>query len=97
MQTAVIGQRYRVLVPLADDGFPADDEINRALGRPDCALVNDIWALHRVSAVVYQIGLLTSGNEPAALVGLRLPNGDGSLHVQLLPTLWLEPEPREAR
>ncbi|NDL57107.1 hypothetical protein [Phytoactinopolyspora mesophila] len=97
MWTAVIGQRFRVCVPLADDGFPADAEINRALGRPECALVNDIWVLHQRSAVVYQTGLLTSGGEPAALVGLRLPTDNGSLHIQLLPTSWLKADPGQGR
>ncbi|NED96039.1 hypothetical protein G1H11_12035 [Phytoactinopolyspora alkaliphila] len=86
MDHVVVGEEYVVVIPAADDGGPDERKINRALGRPDCALDYEFSPLDHRRVHVYVAGLLTAGGEAAALVGCR----DGS--VRLMPVAWLAHE-----
>lgn len=83
MSSVEVGKRYYVVVPVADDGAPDDHEINRALGRPDCALDYEISPLDHARVTVLVAGLLTDGREPAALVGCS------ETGARVVPVAWL--------
>jgi hypothetical protein len=83
MNYVVVGEEYVVVIPTTEDGGPDELTINRALGRPECALDFEFTPLDHCRVTVFVAGLLTAGGEPAALVGCR----DGTARV--MPVAWL--------
>ncbi|WP_166352493.1 hypothetical protein [Phytoactinopolyspora limicola] len=89
-----MGRQYYITIPVADDGAPDDHEVNRVLGRPDCALDYDVTPLDSTCVTVCVVGLLTAGNEPAVLVDC------GPVGMRLIPAAWLAevyPDRRDPR
>lgn len=86
MSEIKLGKTYYVVLPLTDDGQFDDREINRALGLPEDLIFGDNWEISMLDVkrvTVMEVGLLTDGQEPGALVRVGKVRWDRPITVTL--------------